>query len=91
MASVSGGNPSSTQRLHCRAMSCKDLVMQGIPNTQSTGMCKVLVKYIDIEYNDCTGPGHAGGTSNDFLPEVARNGVRSHVSLGLDPFNERTQ
>ena len=91
MASVSCGNLSSAPRFQCRAMSCKDLVMQGIPNTQSTGMCKVLVKYKDIEYNDCTGPGHAGGTSNDFLPEVARNGVRSHVSLGLDPFNERTQ
>ena len=74
-------------------MSFTDLVMQGIQNTHSsTGMSmKVLVKYKDIEYNDCTGPGHAGGTSNDFLPEVARNGVRSHVSLGLDPFNERTQ
>ena len=91
MASVSGGNLSSAPRLHCRAMSFKDLMMQGIRNTHSTGMCKVLVKYKDIEYNDCTGPGYAGGTSNDFLPEVARNGVRSHVSLGLDPFNERTQ
>ena len=47
--------------------------MQGVPNTQSIGMCKVLVKYKDIEYNDCTGLGCAGGTSNDFLPEVARN------------------
>ena len=71
-------------------MSFKDLMMQGIRNTQSTGMCKALVKYKDIEYNDCTGPGHAGGTSNDFLPEVARNGVRSYVSLGLDPFNPFT-
>ena len=41
--------------------------MQGIRNTHSTGMCKVLVKYIDIEYNDCTGQGHAGGTSSFFL------------------------
>ena len=55
--------------------------MQGIPNTQSTGMCKVLVKYIDIEYNDYTGPAHAGGTSFDFLPEVARNRFRSYVLL----------
>ena len=40
-------------------MSFKDLMMQGIRNTHSTGMCKVLVKYIDVEYNDCTGPlGH---------------------------------
>ena len=61
-------------------MSFKDLMMQGIRNTQSTGMCKALVKYKDIEYNDCTGPGHAGGTSNDFLPEVARNGVRSYFA-----------
>ena len=54
------GNPSSTQRLHCRAMSFTDLVMQGIQNTHSsTGMSmKVLVKYKDIEYSDCwaTGP-----------------------------------
>ena len=76
MASVSRGNPSSTQRLHCRAMSFKDLVMQGTRNTHSTGMCKVLVKYIDIE--------------PDFLHEVARNGVRSYVSLRLDPFNPFT-
>ena len=65
--------------------------MHGIRNTHSTGMCKVLVKYKDIEYNDCTGPRHAGETSsNDFLPEVARNGVRSYVSLGFDPFNPFT-
>ena len=65
--------------------------MHGIRNTHSTGMCKVLVKYKDIEFNDCTGPGHAGETSsNDFLPEVARNGVRSYVSLGFDPFNPFT-
>ena len=51
-------------------------------------MCKV--QYKDIEYNDGTGPGHAGGTSSNFLPEVARHGVRSHVSLGLDPFNPCT-
>ena len=51
MACVSRGNPSSTPRLHCGAMSFKDLVMQGIRNTHSTGMCKdmckVLVKYTD--------------------------------------------
>ena len=70
--------------------------MHGIRNTHSTGMCKVLVKYKDIEYNgsnDCTGPGHARETSSndyDFLPEVARNGVRSYVSLGFDPFNPFT-
>ena len=33
--------------------------MQGIRNTHSTGMCKVLVKYKDIEYNDCTALGRA--------------------------------
>ena len=35
-----------------------------------------------------TGPlGHAGGTSSNFLPEVARNGVRSYVLLDWNPFN----
>ena len=34
--------------------------------------------------------GHAGGTSFDFLPEVARNRVRSYVSLQLDPFHPFT-
>jgi hypothetical protein len=44
-------------------------------------MCKILVKYKykNIEYNDGTGPGYAGGTSSNFLPEVARSGFRSYV------------
>ena len=63
MASVSRGNPSSTQRLHCRAMSFTDLVMQGIQNTHSsTGMhvyestCEVYIDWHRIQWLHWAGP-----------------------------------
>ena len=57
-----------------RAMSFKDLVMQGVRNTQISTrhcLCKVLSKFRSLFTMIASGPGplgHAGGTSFDFLP-----------------------
>ena len=65
--------------------------MQGIRNTHSTGMCKVLVKYKDIEYNDCTALGRAMQEEHQmtFFLKLQETELEV-ISLRLDPFNPFT-